>query len=102
MHVYVAQTDGLTAVIPSATLYGMPGSLSDGRVDVGREVRSGAHSWLRNLSSCFKVSDKSRSPGIKNGERAMVANVFVTDRWDALLWYVRTLEAGNREFPGSE
>jgi len=32
----------------------------------------------------------------------MVANVFVTDRWDALLWYVRTLEAGHREFPGGE
>ena len=30
----------------------------------------------------------------------MVANVFVTDRWDALLWDVRMTAIGNRELPG--
>jgi hypothetical protein len=57
---------------------------------------------LRGLPGCFNVRDRSRSPGIKNGERARVANVFVNDRWEAMPWYIRIKTIGNRELPGGD
>ena len=83
-------------------LYSTLGELYVGRIDVGREGRNERHSWLRGLSGCFNVRDRSRSPSIKNGERARVANVFVTDRWDVLQWDARITTIGNRELPGDE
>ena len=56
--------------------------------------------WLRGLSRCFNVRDRYESPGIKNGERARVANVWVTDRWDALLGDIRMATIGNRKLTG--
>jgi hypothetical protein len=57
---------------------------------------------LHGLPRCFNVRDKYRSPGIKNGERARVANVCVTDRWDALLGDIRLTALDNRELPGGD
>ena len=57
---------------------------------------------MHGLPRCFNVRDKHRSPGIKNGERARVANVFVTDRWDALLGDIRLTALDNRELPGGD
>ena len=57
---------------------------------------------MRGLPGCFNVRDRSRSPGIKNGERARVVNVFVTDRWDALLGDIRMMTVGNRELLGGD
>lgn len=31
-----------------------------------------------------------------------MANVFVTHRWDALLWDIRMITVGNRELPGDD
>ena len=57
---------------------------------------------MRGLPGCFKVCDRYQSPGIKNGERARVANVCVTDRWDALLGDIRMMTVGNRELLGGD
>jgi hypothetical protein len=57
---------------------------------------------LRGLPGCFNVRDTYRSRGIKNGEKARVANVCVTDRWDALLGDIRMTTIGNRELPGGD
>ena len=57
---------------------------------------------MHGLPRCFNVRGRYRSPGIKNGERARVANVCVTDRWDALLGDIRLTALDNRELPGGD